>query len=45
MNRIKLVMTVFVSEYSVPPANAVFYTNAETIVLAEPSADAQVIST
>ena len=36
-------MTAFASEYSVTPANAVFYTNGETVVLADASADAQVI--
>ncbi|MBQ6787950.1 MAG: hypothetical protein IJO85_09515 [Lachnospiraceae bacterium] len=36
-------MTAFASEYSVTPASAVFYTNGETVVLADASADAQVI--
>ena len=36
-------MTAFATEYSVTPANAVFYTNGETVVLADAAADAQVI--
>ena len=36
-------MTAFASEYSVTPANAVFYTNGETVVLADAATDAQVI--
>lgn len=36
-------MTAFASEYSVTPANAIFYTNGETVVLADASVDAQVI--
>ncbi len=36
-------MTAFASEYSVTPANAVFYTNGETVVLADAAENAQVI--
>lgn len=36
-------MTALASEYSVTPANAVFYTTVETIVLADAATDAQVI--
>lgn len=36
-------MTAFAAEYSVTPANAVFYTNKETIVLADAAENAQVI--
>ena len=36
-------MTTFASEFSVTPASAVFYTNSNTIVLMDASADAQVV--
>lgn len=36
-------ITAFAAEYSVTPANAVFYTNAETVVLADAAENAQVI--